>query len=162
LEAVLDYVRIGGHVTFVGISKVPVEIGKIQTKSLTIRGTIGSPGVWPPPLRFLTPTKLDLSLIETHFFDLTRGIEAFEFRKEFKRVHQGDSDQRSVGPRAAPRRRELTVSSNQSGGAVVTGAASALDGQSPQAWLQTGFPSWSPISTRSNEAAALTWQEPLM
>ena len=36
--------------TFVGISigrKVPVELGKIQSKSLTIKGTIGSPGVWP-------------------------------------------------------------------------------------------------------------------
>ena len=43
LAAVLDYVRIGGRVTFVGISigrKVPVELGKIQSKSLTIKGTI--------------------------------------------------------------------------------------------------------------------------
>jgi L-iditol 2-dehydrogenase len=50
LAAVLDYVCIGGRVTFVGISvgrKIPVEIGKIQSKSLTIKGTIGSPGVWP-------------------------------------------------------------------------------------------------------------------
>ena len=34
LAAVLDYVRIGGRVTFVGISigrKVPVELGKICT-----------------------------------------------------------------------------------------------------------------------------------
>jgi Threonine dehydrogenase and related Zn-dependent dehydrogenases len=46
LAAVLDYVRTGGRVTFVGISigrKVPVELGKIQSKSLTIKGTIGSP-----------------------------------------------------------------------------------------------------------------------
>jgi threonine dehydrogenase-like Zn-dependent dehydrogenase len=84
LAAVLDYVRIGGRVTFVGISigrKVPVEIGKIQSKSLTIKGTIGSPGVWPAALRFLARTRLDLSPIQTHFFDLTRGIEAFEFGK---------------------------------------------------------------------------------
>ena len=47
LAAVLDYVRTGGRVTFVGISigrKIPVELGKIQGKSLTM-GTIGSPGV---------------------------------------------------------------------------------------------------------------------
>ena len=84
LAAVFDYVRIGGRITFVGISigrKVPVELGKIQSKSLTIKGTIGSPGVWPAALRFLARTKLDLSPIQTHFFDLTKGIEAFEFGK---------------------------------------------------------------------------------
>jgi threonine dehydrogenase-like Zn-dependent dehydrogenase len=87
LAAVLDYVRIGGRVTFVGISigrKVPVELGKIQGKSLTIKGTIGSPGVWPAAMRFLARTKLDLSPIQTHFFDLTKGIEAFEFGKNPK------------------------------------------------------------------------------
>ena len=87
LAAVLDYVRIGGRVTFVGISigrKVPVELGKIQSKSLTINGTIGSPGVWPAALRFLARTKLDLSPIQTHFFDLTNGIEAFDFGKNPK------------------------------------------------------------------------------
>ena len=84
LAAVLDYVRTGGRVTFVGISigrKVPVELGKIQSKSLTIKGTIGSPGVWPAALRFLARTKLDLSPIQTHFFDLAEGVEAFEFGK---------------------------------------------------------------------------------
>ena len=32
-------------------------------------------------LRFLARTKLDLSPIQTHFFDLTNGVEAFEFGK---------------------------------------------------------------------------------
>jgi len=63
------------------LRKVPVELGKIQSKSLTIKGTIGSPGVWPAALRFLARTKLDLSPIQTHFFDLTDGVEAFEFGK---------------------------------------------------------------------------------
>jgi 2-desacetyl-2-hydroxyethyl bacteriochlorophyllide A dehydrogenase len=84
LAAVLDYARIGGRITFVGISigrKIQVELGKIQSKSLTIRGTIGSPGVWPAALRFLARAKLDLSAIQTHFFDLTEGVEAFEFGK---------------------------------------------------------------------------------
>jgi L-iditol 2-dehydrogenase len=87
LAAVLDYVRTGGRVTFVGISigrKIPVELGKIQGKSLTIKGTIGSPGVWPAAMRFLARTKLNLSPIQTHFFDLTKGIEAFEFGKNPK------------------------------------------------------------------------------
>jgi len=87
LAAVLDYARIGGRVTFVGISigrKIAVELGKIQSKSLTIKGTIGSPGVWPAALRFLARSKLDLSPIQTHFFDLAKGIEAFEFGKNPK------------------------------------------------------------------------------
>jgi len=87
LAAVLDHARIGGRVTFVGISigrKIPVELGKIQSKSLTIKGTIGSPGVWPAALRFLARTKLDLSPIQTHFFDLTKGVDAFEFGKNPK------------------------------------------------------------------------------
>ena len=84
LAAVYDYVRIGGRITFVGISighKIPVELGKIQSTALTIKGTIGSPGVWPAALRFVARTKLDLSPIQTHYFDLTKGIEAFEFGK---------------------------------------------------------------------------------
>ena len=84
LAAVFDYARTGGRVTFMGISigrKVPVELGKIQSKSLVIKGTIGSPGVWPAALRFLAQTRLDLSPIQTHFFDLTNGVEAFEFGK---------------------------------------------------------------------------------
>lgn len=84
LAAVLDYVRTGGRVTFMGISigrKVPVELGKIQSKSLAIKGTIGSPGVWPAALRFLARTKVDLSPIQTHFFDLAKGVEAFELGK---------------------------------------------------------------------------------
>jgi 2-desacetyl-2-hydroxyethyl bacteriochlorophyllide A dehydrogenase len=87
LAAVLDYARIGGRITFVGISigrKIPVELGKIQSKSLTIRGTIGSPGVWPAALRFLARTKLDLSPIQTHFFDLSDGVKAFDFGRNPK------------------------------------------------------------------------------
>ena len=84
LAAVFDYVRIGGRVSMMGISigrKVPVELGKIQGKGLSIKGTIGSPGVWPAALRFLARTKLDLSPIQTHSFDLSEGIKAFEFGK---------------------------------------------------------------------------------
>jgi L-iditol 2-dehydrogenase len=68
----------------IGISigrKVPVEIGKIQGKGLSIKGTIGSPGVWAAALRFMSRSQLDLSPIQTHFFDLSQGIEAFELGK---------------------------------------------------------------------------------
>ena len=55
-----------------------------------------------------------------------QGHRSLRIRKESEGVHQGDSDQRSVRTRAAPRRRERTMSSNQSDGAVVTGAASGI------------------------------------
>ncbi len=87
LAAVFDYVKVGGRLSMMGISigrKVPVEIGLIQGKGLKLMGTIGSPGVWPSALRFLERTGLDLSPIQTHFFDLTKGVDAFEFGKNPK------------------------------------------------------------------------------
>jgi L-iditol 2-dehydrogenase len=84
LAAVFDYARLRGRVTMVGISigrKIPVEIGKIQGRELTVRGTIGSPGVWPAVLRFLDRTRLDLSPIQTDFFPLSDGVAAFDFGK---------------------------------------------------------------------------------
>ena len=50
--------------------KFPVELGKIQIKNLTVRGCIGSPGVWPSAIRFLERTGIDLSPIQTHSFAL--------------------------------------------------------------------------------------------
>jgi L-iditol 2-dehydrogenase len=87
LASVFDYVRVGGRVSMMGISigrKVNVEIGKIQAKGLTVKGTIGSPGVWPAAIEFIGKTGLDLSPIQTHFFDLAKGVEAFEFGKNPK------------------------------------------------------------------------------
>ena len=63
-------------VSMVGISigqKIPVDLGKIQIKNLTVRGCIGSPGVWPAAIRFLERTGIDLSPIQTHHFTLDRG-----------------------------------------------------------------------------------------
>ena len=45
--------------------RVPAALGLIQSKELQIRGTIGSPGVWPRTLRFLERTGIDLSPIVT-------------------------------------------------------------------------------------------------
>jgi len=84
LASVFDYAKVGGRISMMGISigrKVPVEIGKIQGKGLTLKGTIGSPGVWPAALKFMARAGLDLSPIQTHFFDLSQGVEAFELGK---------------------------------------------------------------------------------
>ena len=85
LANVFDYARPEGFVSMVGISigqKIPVELGKIQIKDLTVRGCIGSPGVWPAAIRFLERTGIDLSPIQTHSFALDDAIEAFNLGKD--------------------------------------------------------------------------------
>ena len=84
LANVFDYARPEGRVSMVGINikqKFPVELGKIQIKNLTVRGCIGSPGVWPSAIRFLERTGIDLSPIQTHSFALDQAVEAFELGK---------------------------------------------------------------------------------
>ncbi len=82
---VFDYARPEGFVSMVGISigqKIPVELGKIQIKDLTVRGCIGSPGVWPSAIRFLERTGIDLSPIQTHSFGLEDALTASELGKD--------------------------------------------------------------------------------
>ena len=84
LAKVFDYARPEGRVSMAGINigqQIPVELGKIQMKNLTVRGCIGSPGVWPAAIRFLERTKIDLSPIQTHSFALDDAIAAFELGK---------------------------------------------------------------------------------
>ena len=84
LANVFEYARSEGKVSMVGINigqKFPVELGKIQMKNLTVRGCIGSPGVWPAAIRFLERTGIDLSPIQTHSFPLGDALEALELGK---------------------------------------------------------------------------------
>jgi L-iditol 2-dehydrogenase len=84
LANVFDYARSEGRVSMVGINigqKFPVELGKIQIKNLTVRGCIGSPGVWPSAIRFLERTNIDLSPIQTHSFALDDALQALELGK---------------------------------------------------------------------------------
>jgi L-iditol 2-dehydrogenase len=84
LANVFDYARPEGRVSMVGINigqKFPVELGKIQIKNLTVRGCIGSPGVWPSAIRFLERTGIDLSPIQTHSFALGDAVKALELGK---------------------------------------------------------------------------------
>ncbi len=84
LGVVWDLVREEGRVAMVGINigrKISSHLGNIQMRNLTVRGCIGSPGVWPAAIRFLEHTKLDLSPIQTHEFPLADGVQAFELGK---------------------------------------------------------------------------------
>ncbi len=81
LAAVFDYARPEGRVSMVGINigqKFPVELGKIQIKDLTVKGCIGSPGVWPSAVRFLGRTGIDLSPIQTHTLPLKEAALGYE------------------------------------------------------------------------------------
>jgi L-iditol 2-dehydrogenase len=84
LANVFEYARPEGCVSMVGINigqKIPVELGRIQIKDLTVRGCIGSPGVWPAAIRFLERTGIDLSPIQTHSFSLDDALTALELGK---------------------------------------------------------------------------------
>eukprot|EP01037_Dinobryon_pediforme_P015625 gene15625-15771_t len=85
LGVVFDIAREEGRVAMVGINighKIGSHLGNIQMRNLTVRGCIGSPGVWPSAIRFLERTKIDLSPIQTHDFPLERAVEAFELGKQ--------------------------------------------------------------------------------
>ncbi|MCD7107416.1 zinc-binding dehydrogenase [Rhizobium sp. DKSPLA3] len=85
LAAAFDYAREDGRMSMVGINigrQVPVVIGQIQMKNLTVKGCIGSPGVWPAAIRFLERTGIDLSPIQTHDYALTDAVAAFGFGKD--------------------------------------------------------------------------------
>ena len=85
LANVFDYAADNGCVSMVGINigqEFPVGLGKIQIKNLTVKGCIGSPGVWPAAIRFLERTGIDLSPIQTHHFALEDALEALELGKD--------------------------------------------------------------------------------
>ena len=85
LGLVFDLVREEGRVAMVGINigrKIASHLGNIQIRNLTVRGCIGSPGVWPDAIRFIERTGIDLSPIQTHDFPLTDAVKAFELGKQ--------------------------------------------------------------------------------
>lgn len=81
LASVFEYAAQDGRVSMVGLNigrSVTSQLGLLQLKNLTVRGCIGSPGVWPAAIRFLERTGLDLSPIQTHHFSLIDAVEAFK------------------------------------------------------------------------------------
>jgi L-iditol 2-dehydrogenase len=87
LAAVFDYVAQDGRMSMVGINigrKISSNMGLMQLKNLTIRGCIGSPGVWPAAIKFLERTGIDLSPIQTHKFSLNDAVKGFELGQDPK------------------------------------------------------------------------------
>jgi len=81
MAATLEVASFNGRVVIIGISvggKAPAEMGLIQSKELQVRGIIGSPGVWPETIRFLSRTNLDLSKLVTSSFDISEADKAYQ------------------------------------------------------------------------------------
>src|SRR5829696_4924211 len=80
MAATLEVAGFDARLVNIGIDvgrNAPAKLGLIQSKQLRIRGTIGSPGVWPATLRFLARTGLDLSAMVTARFPLDKAPDAY-------------------------------------------------------------------------------------
>lgn len=77
----LDLAGFRARVAYIGIDvgqEVPAKLGLIQSKELTITGSIGSPGVWPETLRFLANSDIDLSPMVTQRFGIDEALDALD------------------------------------------------------------------------------------
>lgn len=75
----LEIAAFKGRVGYIGIDvgrEAPAKLGLIQSKELTITGSIGSPGVWPDTLRFMAQAGIDLTSLVTQRFDVDSATEA--------------------------------------------------------------------------------------
>ena len=80
MAATLEVAGLNARLVNIGIDvgrSAQAQLGLIQSKQLQIRGSIGSPGVWPQTLRFLARSGLDLSPMVTRRFDLTEAPDAY-------------------------------------------------------------------------------------
>ncbi len=75
----LEVAGFRARLVYIGIDvggSVPAKLGLFQSKELQARGIIGSPGVWPQTLRFLSRSGVDLSPLVTASYPLARADEA--------------------------------------------------------------------------------------
>lgn len=81
MASTLDVAGFRARIVIIGISvggEAPARLGQIQSKELQVRGIIGSPGVWPETIRFLSRTGVDLSSIVTSSFDISQADKAYQ------------------------------------------------------------------------------------
>jgi L-iditol 2-dehydrogenase len=80
MATALEVAGYQARLVFIGIdvgATAPAPMGLIQSKALSMRGIIGSPGVWPATLRFLARTRIDLTPIVTATYPLESGPDAY-------------------------------------------------------------------------------------
>jgi threonine dehydrogenase-like Zn-dependent dehydrogenase len=81
MATALEVAGFQARLVYIGIDvggAVPARLGLFQSKELQARGIIGSPGVWPQTLRFLSRSGVDLSPLVTGSYPLGRADEAVE------------------------------------------------------------------------------------
>jgi len=79
MASALEVAAFRARIVYVGIdvgSSVPARLGLFQSKELQARGIIGSPGVWPQTLRFLSRSGVDLSPLVTATYPLEKADDA--------------------------------------------------------------------------------------
>ena len=79
MAAALDVAGFRARLVYIGIDvggSAPARLGQIQSKELQLRGIIGSPGVWPQTLTFLSRSGVDLSPLVTSTFPLAEADAA--------------------------------------------------------------------------------------
>jgi L-iditol 2-dehydrogenase len=77
----LEIATFKARIGYIGIDvgrEAPAKLGLIQSKELTITGSIGSPGVWPETLRFMAQAGIDLSSLVTQRFTIDTATDALE------------------------------------------------------------------------------------
>ncbi len=73
MATALEVAGFRARLVYIGIDvggSAPSRLGLIQSKELQLRGIIGSPGVWPQTLRFLSRSGVDLSALVTSSYPL--------------------------------------------------------------------------------------------
>jgi L-iditol 2-dehydrogenase len=79
MATALEVAAFRARLVYVGIdvgSSAPARLGLFQSKELQARGIIGSPGVWPQTLQFLSRSGVDLSPLVTATYPLDKADDA--------------------------------------------------------------------------------------
>lgn len=79
MATALEVAGFQARIVYIGIDvggSAPAKLGLFQSKELQARGIIGSPGVWPQTLRFLSRSGVDLSPLVTSSYALSEADQA--------------------------------------------------------------------------------------
>jgi L-iditol 2-dehydrogenase len=85
----LDFVKVAGHVTLLGIRGRPLDIDldAIAIKELTMSGTWGTlPSSWVTTLRLMASKQVDVAPLITHRIPLDKWEEGFELMENQKAI----------------------------------------------------------------------------
>jgi threonine dehydrogenase-like Zn-dependent dehydrogenase len=85
MATALEVAAFRARIVYIGIDvggSAPARLGLFQSKELQARGIIGSPGVWPQTLRFLSRSGVDLSPLVTSSYRLDEAGRAMDAVRE--------------------------------------------------------------------------------